>query len=76
VHDKELCRALPFPKAHDKGLCRAKMRRAPEQNPHGKGRAVRVLAHGKGRVSGSARPILVKNMNIKQVYNFLRIQVY
>jgi hypothetical protein len=27
--DKELCRALPFPMAHDKGLCRVKMRRAP-----------------------------------------------
>jgi hypothetical protein len=25
----ELCRALPFPKAHGKVLCRVKMRRVP-----------------------------------------------
>jgi hypothetical protein len=29
AYDKELCRALPFPKAHDKGLYQAKMRRVP-----------------------------------------------
>jgi hypothetical protein len=29
THGKERCRALPFPKAHDKGLCRVKMHRAP-----------------------------------------------
>jgi hypothetical protein len=29
THGKELCRASPFPKAHDKDLCRVKMRRAP-----------------------------------------------
>jgi hypothetical protein len=64
AHDKELCRVLPFPKVHGKGLCRAKMRRAPF--------AVRLVksarqksccaysghcrassAHGKARESGS-----------------------
>jgi hypothetical protein len=29
AHDKGLYRALPFPTAHDKGLCRTKMRHAP-----------------------------------------------
>jgi hypothetical protein len=29
THSKELCCALPFPKAHDKVLCRVKMRRVP-----------------------------------------------
>jgi hypothetical protein len=61
AHSKELCCVLHFPKAHDKGLCRAKnalcaLCRALGQNPHGKGPAVRILdfaVHGKARESGS-----------------------
>jgi hypothetical protein len=61
AHDKELCRVLHFPKAHGKGLYRAKMRRAPEQNPHGKGRAVRVLAFAvrPWRTAKAAFPLVI-----------------
>jgi hypothetical protein len=39
THDKELCRALPYPKAHDKVLCQVKI----DQNVHVKGCVMRIL---------------------------------
>jgi hypothetical protein len=43
THGKELCRALPFPKAHDKGLCRVKMHRAPFAVRLGKMRTAKAV---------------------------------
>jgi hypothetical protein len=63
MHGKDLCRALPFPKAYDKGLCQVKMHRAPFavrlRKMHGKSCAVRIVAfavRGKARESGSGSP--------------------
>jgi hypothetical protein len=63
THGKELCRALPFPKAHGKVLCRVKMRRVPFAVRSIKMRTAKAVpcvflslpcaAHGKARESGS-----------------------
>jgi hypothetical protein len=43
THGKELCRVLPFPKAHGKGLCRVKMHRAPFAVRLGKMRTAKAV---------------------------------
>jgi hypothetical protein len=43
THGKELCRALPFPKAHGKCLCRVKMHRAPFAMRLGKMRTAKAV---------------------------------
>jgi hypothetical protein len=43
THGKELCRALPFPKAHGKVLYRVKMRRAPFAVRLGKMRTAKAV---------------------------------
>jgi hypothetical protein len=60
THDKELCRASPFPKAHGKVLSRVKMRRGPFAVRSIKMRTAKAVpcvflspAHGKARESGS-----------------------
>jgi hypothetical protein len=46
AHDKDLCCVLPFLTAHDKGLCRAKVRRAPFAVRPGRIRTAKVVSCG------------------------------